>query len=437
MKDIISMRDFSKEEIITILDTAADVKRAINDPNFNHDIFREKYGRSVNQLLKDIKVATLFIENSTRTNYSFRTAVMTAGGDFDGFSSDDDTSLKKGETWADTAAMFAGYGYDALVMRSTTEGLPRWTKESLEEDHELMKKQYGKLGQHFNNHVPLIINGGDGKNQHPTQCFLDLFTMREIAQAENKDLDGLSLSLLNDLAHGRTNASLMSVAHLFDFKLHLAYPKRFGPQQHRLEEMLRRGVEVHDHQEDMLEAMRESSIAYHSRPQKERVGKGEDLITIKQWGQINQEKYNLLGEHAPYLMHPLPVDAETFEEISADMKLHPKNITNIDELFKYTLSENNLTNLIEKNLTKKLHGGRSRSKSRRKNRRKSRIQSRSQGRSQGRSKHWGKIIKKGKHIHNPNKLIINILKELADYHRSLGQSHQYQTRSYDNAIKII
>ena len=323
------MRDFSKEEIMVVLDAAADIKRAINDPNFNQDTFREKYGHSVDQLLKNTRVATLFIENSTRTNYSFRTAVMTAGGDFDGFSSDDDTSLKKGETWADTAAMFAGYGYDALVMRSTTEGLPRWTKESLEEDHQLMTKQYEKLRQPFNNHVPLIINGGDGKNQHPTQCFLDLFTMREIAKAENKDLDGLSIALLNDLAHGRTNASLMSVAHLFEFKLHLAYPKRFGPQQHRLEEMLRRGVEVHDHQEDMLEAMKQSTIAYHSRPQKERVGKGEDLITIKQWGQINQEKYNQVGENVPYLMHPLPVDAETFEEIAADMKLHPKNITKL------------------------------------------------------------------------------------------------------------
>ncbi|MFH1276057.1 MAG: aspartate carbamoyltransferase regulatory subunit [Candidatus Woesearchaeota archaeon] len=329
MKDVISMRDFSKEEILYILDTTADVKKAIHDHEFNKNVFQTKYGRKVENLLEGLRVATLFIENSTRTNHSFRAAVIKAGGQFDGFPSDTYTSLKKGETWADTAAMFSGYGYNTLVIRSTTEGLPRWTKEFLETNQQQMKLQHQVINSPFNYQVPLIINGGDGKNQHPTQCFLDLFTIREIALASGKELDNLHIALLNDLAHGRTNASLMSVAHLFNWKLHFAYPQRFGPQQHRLESLNRKGVEIYDHKENFLDAMKESFIAYHSRPQKERVGKGEDLITIKKIGQINKAMYNLLGDQAPYLMHPLPVDAETFEEISADIRDHPKNITKL------------------------------------------------------------------------------------------------------------
>ena len=174
-----------------------------------------------------------------------------------------------------------------------------------------------------------MINGGDGKNQHPTQCFLDLFTMRELARANGRSLEGMDLALLNDLAHGRTNASLMSVAHLFDFKLHFAYPKRFGPSEHRLEDLRRKGVQFYDHKDNFKEAMTASFIAYHSRPQKERVGKGEDLISIKEKGKICKAMYDEMGERAPFLMHPKPVDAETFEEIAHDMNYHPKNMTNL------------------------------------------------------------------------------------------------------------
>ena len=320
------MTDFSKEQIVAILDAADEVKRAVLNPQYDRE-FQQKHGRSVNNLLQGIHVATLFLENSTRTNYSFRTAGMKTGGSVDGFPSKVYTSLEKGETWADTVAMFAGWGYDAIVMRSKVEGLPRWTKEALTKTHQHLASQHQEFQHAFPQKVPLVINGGDGKNPPPTQCLLDLFTIREIARKHGKQLDGLHISLLNDLAHGRTNASLMSVAHLFNFTLHFAYPQRFGPQKRRLASLERHGVETHDHKQDFIAAMRSSFIAYHSRPQKERVGKGEDLITIKQIGQINRAMYDQLGEDAPYLMHPLPVDAEMFEEISHDMDSHPKNVT--------------------------------------------------------------------------------------------------------------
>ncbi len=320
------MRDFSKEQILAILDVADDVKKAIHEPAYKAK-FKKKYGNSLETVLRGTKTAVMFLENSTRTHYSFKTAVVTAGGYVDGFSSADDTSLKKGETWADTATMFAGYGFNALVMRTTTEGIPRWTKEVLQKKHEQVKAQHIQRGQPYSYHVPMILNGGDGKNQHPTQCLLDLMTIREIARSEGKDLDGLNIALLNDLKYGRTNASLMSVAHHFDWTLHFAHPNRFGPPKHRLEELKRRGVKMYKHGENFEEAMGSSLIAYHSRPQKERVGAGEDLVTIKEIGKLTQALYDRLGDRAPYLLHPLPVDAETFEEIAYDLIFHPKNFT--------------------------------------------------------------------------------------------------------------
>lgn len=326
MFDIISMRDFSKEQILAILDVADDVKKAVHDHAYG-DTFRRKYGKDLETVLRGTKTAMMFVENSTRTHYSFKTAVTMAGGYADGFSSGDDTSLKKGETWGETATMFAGNGFNALVMRTTTEGMPRWTKEYLRMKYELVKAQHLQLGEAYSYHVPMILNGGDGKNQHPTQCLLDLMTIREIARSEGKDLDGLEIALLNDLKYGRTNASLMSVAHHFDWTLHFAHPNRFGPPKHRLEELKRRDVKMHNHGEDFLGAMRAALIAYHSRPQKERVGAGEDLLTIKEVGQQTRARYDLLGKYAPYLLHPLPVDAETFEEIAYDLIFHPKNFT--------------------------------------------------------------------------------------------------------------
>ena len=335
MKDVISMRDFSKKEILFIIDTADEVKRAIHDKEYDAIQFQQKHNTRVRQLLNDTQIATMFLEKSTRTNYSFRTAATKAGARVDGFTNPEDTSLGKGETWADTIEMFAGYGYDGLVMRSTTEGIPRWSKEALNKNDQHVKSQHLLLNQPYAYHRPIILNGGDGTNQHPTQCFIDLMTMREIAKATNKTqdnataLDNLHIALLNDLRHSRNGASFMSVAHHFNWKLHFAYPPRFGPQPHRLEDLLDKNVQVIDHGSDFISAMFSSLIACQSRPQKERVGKGEDLITIANLGRITLQMYEQLEKmgNAPYLLHPLPIDSKTFEEISHQLNHHPKNFT--------------------------------------------------------------------------------------------------------------
>ena len=100
--DVISMHDFSKEQIIAILDAAEEIKRAIHSSQ-EKVAFEKKYHHPIHRLLEQVLVGTPFTENSTRTYHSSRTAVLRAGGQVDGFPSDVLTSLKKGETLADTS----------------------------------------------------------------------------------------------------------------------------------------------------------------------------------------------------------------------------------------------------------------------------------------------------------------------------------------------
>jgi len=215
MKDVVSISDFTKEEIISILDCAQEIKDAKHDKK-EADKFFYRYQKSIDEILKGSRVASLFLENSTRTNFSSRSAAGQFGAFIDGFATIENTSLKKGETWEQTLAMFAGYGFDSIVMRSPIEGMARWSVKALVENQEHMIKISKNLGLPYNYKRPFVINGGDGSNQHPTQCLLDLFTIREAARSKGMDLDsGLDIALLNDLKYGRTNSSIMSVSPLF------------------------------------------------------------------------------------------------------------------------------------------------------------------------------------------------------------------------------
>jgi aspartate carbamoyltransferase catalytic subunit len=331
MKDVISIKDFSREEILAVLDAAEDVERAIHEPGFSSK-FEKKYGRKLEDLLAGELIATTFVENSSRTYHSFRAAALKSGAKIDGFPTEDYTSLKKGETWTDTMAMIAGYGAGGIVMRTKIEGVPRLTKEFLQRNHEHLSRQHARLGLPYSYKVPKVFNGGDGTHEHPTQFLLDAYLMRKLARAEGKDLDGLSIALTNDLAHSRVQGSHINGAVLFNWTLHFAHPDRFGPKQHQIEELVRHGVKFHDHGENFKEAMRNSFITCHSRPQKERVGQGEDLAHVKRVGQINLAVYEDLGIQAPALMHPLPVDSEDFEEIAYDLMFHEKNFTKMQAM---------------------------------------------------------------------------------------------------------
>jgi aspartate carbamoyltransferase catalytic subunit len=166
-KSLISINDYTKEEYLEILRVAAEFEK-----------------KPIQNIFEGRVVATLFFEPSTRTRLSFESAVNRLGGRIIGFTDASSSSVKKGESLKDTILTVSNYS-DLIVMRHPLEGSARYASEVAT--------------------VP-IINAGDGANQHPTQCLLDLFSI----QKTQGTLENLKISMVGDLKYGRTVHSLMS-----------------------------------------------------------------------------------------------------------------------------------------------------------------------------------------------------------------------------------
>ena len=180
-RNLISITDFSKEEYIEVLDIA--------------EGFEENPKQ---RILSDKVVATLFFEPSTRTRLSFESAANQLGARIIGFSDPGGTSVQKGESLHDTIVMVSSYA-DLIVMRNPKEGSSRYASEVAS--------------------VP-VINAGDGANQHPTQCMLDLYSIRKTQGT----LDNLNIALVGDLKYGRTVHSLVQAMCNFNATFHLVSP---------------------------------------------------------------------------------------------------------------------------------------------------------------------------------------------------------------------
>ncbi|MCK5301285.1 MAG: aspartate carbamoyltransferase, partial [Thermoplasmatales archaeon] len=168
-RDIISIKDFSKNEINFILNNA-------------EKMVAYAKGKKYLNNLKGHILSSLFFEPSTRTRLSFESSMNRLGGRVIGFADPTATSQKKGESLADTIRMADSYS-DAIVIRHPQEGAARLAAEFAE--------------------VP-VLNAGDGAGRHPTQCLLDLFTIK----SEKKKIEGNNIVLLGDLKYGRTVHSL-------------------------------------------------------------------------------------------------------------------------------------------------------------------------------------------------------------------------------------
>lgn len=184
-RDIVSIEDFSREEINHILD----VSRTM-----------EPLASKGSNILKGKILATLFFEPSTRTRLSFETAMLKLGGSNIGFADAEFASVKKGESLADTVRTVENYA-DAIALRHSLEGA-------------------AKLAAEFSK-VP-IINAGTGAEEHPTQAFIDLYTMRK----EKGKIDGLKVALVGDLRYGRTVHSLAFALAFYNVELYLVSPEK-------------------------------------------------------------------------------------------------------------------------------------------------------------------------------------------------------------------
>jgi aspartate carbamoyltransferase catalytic subunit len=260
-RDIISIRDFSKAEILYVLDAAAKMDR-----------------RPGSSLLRGKVMASLFFEPSTRTRLSFESAMTKLGGSVIGFSEPGTTSLRKGESLWDTIKMVEKYA-DVIVMRHPAEGAARIAAEATE--------------------LP-VINGGDGANQHPTQTLLDLYTIKK---AKGK-IDGLNVGFLGDLKYGRTVHSLAIALSHFNATMYFISPEALKMPDSYLDELGEKKVKFYE-ESDLLKVANKLDILYSTRIQKERF---PDQMEYKKYAGIYKLDKSILPHVKPTLkiMHPLP-----------------------------------------------------------------------------------------------------------------------------------
>ena len=263
MQHIISMRDFSRDEIDIILNRVRDFE----------PIARGK--RS--DLLSGKVLATLFYEPSTRTRMSFETAMKRLGGEVIDLGSIESSSVAKGETLADTIRVICNYA-DAIVLRHPREGAAR------------MAADYSK--------VP-VINAGDGAGHHPTQTMLDLYTiMRE------SDLSDLNIAIIGDLKYGRTVHSLAYALSLYHADMTLVSPKQLQMPDVIKKDLKKQGAIISE-TTSIEDVIGDVDVLYVTRIQKERFPDPAEYQKMAGSYRITEELLKKASDNL-IIMHPLP-----------------------------------------------------------------------------------------------------------------------------------
>ena len=276
IRNLISITDFSVEEIDKMIGVAGDI---MTKPDKYIDICKGK------------KLATLFFEPSTRTRLSFEAAMLELGGSVLGFSEASSSSASKGESVSDTIRTVGCYA-DIIAMRHPKEGAPIVAARRTT--------------------VP-IINGGDGGHHHPTQTLTDLLTITR----EKGRLNNLTVGLCGDLKFGRTVHSLIEAMLRYEnVKFVLIAPPELRVPQYIIDMLEKAGAE-YKQVETMEAVMPELDILYMTRVQRERFFNEEDYIRLKDTYILNMDKLaNAKKDMA--ILHPLPRVNEISVEVDDD-----------------------------------------------------------------------------------------------------------------------
>ena len=271
MHDVISITDFDRDKIETVLRNAE---------------IMETFAQGKDILQGKILV-TLFFEPSTRTRLSFESAMKRLGGKVIGFSESGSTSVAKGETLQDTVKIAEQYS-DIIVIRHPRDGAARLAAEATS--------------------VP-VINAGDGANQHPTQTLLDLYTIK----TELKTIDGLRIGLMGDLKYGRTVHSLAYALSWYTVELQFLSPPGLEMPSHIKEDLAGRSIDFEEITE--LEEIN-VDVLYVTRIQKERFVDVEEYEKVKGSYQITPESLSYIK--GAIILHPLPRVGEISFEIDKE-----------------------------------------------------------------------------------------------------------------------
>ena len=269
-KSIISIREMDRGSLLRIIEVTREIKSGKHE-----------------SCLAGKVLSTLFFEPSTRTRLSFESAMRRLGGGVIGFAGEDYTSVKKGESLYDTIKTVSGY-CDAIVIRHPVEGAARLASEVAT--------------------VP-VINAGDGANQHPTQTFLDLFTMTEFSP----DFTKLSVGFLGDLKYGRTVHSLAYALSLFKTPMWFISPEILRMPDYLVREINENGSRTFEIENlDKLDAR--IDVLYVTRIQKERFGDMQEYAKVAGCYRVTKKVVESLGGNIK-VMHPLPRVDEIAQEV--------------------------------------------------------------------------------------------------------------------------
>ena len=262
-RNILSISDFSKEDLLRIIEAA----RKIDDS-------MDSYA----PVLRGKIVSTLFFEASTRTRMSFQAAMQRMGGSVIGFSDASASSMKKGESIADTIKVVSGY-CDVIVMRHPEEG------------------SVAKAAMHAE--VP-IINAGDGSNEHPSQTMLDIYTIMK----ERGSLEGLKIGFVGDLKYGRTVHSLVTALSHFGPEFYFISPDQLKMPPSYLEDLKRKNITYFE-ENDLAKLREKLDVVYATRIQKERFATDEEYEKAKKGYILDRSLIGYIKEEG-MILHPLP-----------------------------------------------------------------------------------------------------------------------------------
>nr|AOE43168.1 pyrimidine synthesis [Cavenderia deminutiva] len=241
-------------------------------------------------LLNGKILATLFYEPSTRTQCSFTAAFERLGGkviSVDTVSS----SIVKGESLADTVRTLESYA-DATVIRHPQVG-------AIETAMTFAKKP--------------IINAGDGVGEHPTQALLDVFTIRE----ELGTVNGLTITMIGDLKHGRTVHSLVRLLSLYQVKINYVSPASLAMPNEIIQDLAAKGIEQHSYDKLTDAVLSSSNVLYVTRVQKERFADLASYELVKDAFIITPHTLTKAMDNC-IVMHPLPRVNEISPEVDSD-----------------------------------------------------------------------------------------------------------------------
>jgi aspartate carbamoyltransferase catalytic subunit len=270
-RDVISIQDFTKEEINHILKTSQTM---------------EPIAKTGTDTLKGKILATLFFEPSTRTRLSFEAAKQKLGGTTIGFSDTETASTKKGENLVDTIRTVENYA-DAIALRHRLEGAA------------VVAAEYSKIP---------IINSGTGAQEHPTQALIDLYTI----QKEKRQIDNLKIAIIGDLRYGRTVHSLARGLTNYNVELFLVSPETLRMQENILKEVKTK-ISVTENQ-SLDEIIPKIDVLYVTRIQRERFPDPAEYAKLKGAYRVDQKTLKNAKKDM-IILHPLPRVDEIAPEV--------------------------------------------------------------------------------------------------------------------------